>query len=60
MGVSKNAMGLAVTSYLAEVAKVEANEMEAWRKQYPEAFARNYDPAYGPLFQGWVASSSDD
>jgi trimethylamine-N-oxide reductase (cytochrome c) len=60
MGVSKNAMGLAVTSYLAELARVTANEMEAWRKQYPEAFARNYDPAYGPLFKGWVVSSSDD
>ncbi len=60
MGVSKNAMGLAVTSYLVEVARVSANEMEAWRKQYPEAFARNYNPAYGPLFTGWVVSNSNE
>jgi hypothetical protein len=28
--------------------------MEEWRKQYPDAFARDYDPAYGQMFSGWV------
>jgi trimethylamine-N-oxide reductase (cytochrome c) len=54
MGISKNAMGLAVSGYLVEVARVTGDEMDEWRKKYPEAFARDYDPAYGPLFSGWV------
>ena len=56
-GISQNAKGLAVSSYLVEVARVTGSEMEEWRKKYPEAFARNYDPAYGPLFSGWVVDS---
>jgi trimethylamine-N-oxide reductase (cytochrome c) len=60
MGVSKNAMGLAVTSYLVEVAKVTGGDMDDWRKKYPDAFARDYDPAYGPLFSGWVVSGSSE
>jgi hypothetical protein len=28
--------------------------MDAWRAEYPEAFAREYDPAAGPRFDGWV------
>ena len=56
-GISQNAKGLAVSSYLVEVARVTGSEMEEWRKKYPEAFARDYDPAYGPLFSGWVVDS---
>jgi len=29
-------------------------EMEEWKKQYPEAFAREYDPASGLRFNAWV------
>ncbi len=54
MGLSKNALGLAVSGYLVEVEKVTGNQMDEWRKNYPEAFARDYNPAYGPLFSGWV------
>jgi hypothetical protein len=28
--------------------------MEAWRRQYPEAFEREYDPASGLRFNAWV------
>jgi hypothetical protein len=28
--------------------------MEQWRKQYHEAFEKDYDPAYGCLFNAWV------
>jgi len=52
--MSKNATGQCVSGYLCEIEKVEPNEMEEWRQQYPEAFARDYDPAYGTLFSGWV------
>jgi trimethylamine-N-oxide reductase (cytochrome c) len=40
--------------WLCEVEKVTGNQMDEWRKNYPEAFARDYDPAYGPIFTGWV------
>jgi trimethylamine-N-oxide reductase (cytochrome c) len=29
-------------------------QMEEWRKQYPEAFEREYDPASGLRFNAWV------
>jgi hypothetical protein len=28
--------------------------MEEWQKQYPEAFAREYDTASGLRFNAWV------
>jgi hypothetical protein len=28
--------------------------MQEWRDSHPEAFARAYDPTYGPFFSGWV------
>jgi hypothetical protein len=30
------------------------SEMEEWRKQNPGAFAREYDPASGLRFNGWI------
>jgi hypothetical protein len=29
-------------------------EMEEWRKLYPEAWEREYDPASGLRFNAWV------
>jgi len=51
---SPNATGMVVQGFLIQIEKLDPAEMEGWRKQYPEAFARDYDPAYGPLFTGWV------
>jgi trimethylamine-N-oxide reductase (cytochrome c) len=53
--LSDNAYGLAATGYLVEVIKVTGAEMEEWRDTYPQAFTRDYDPAYGPMFKGWIA-----
>jgi trimethylamine-N-oxide reductase (cytochrome c) len=53
-GFSKNVYGLACTHFLVEVEKVTGDQMQEWRENYPEAFARDYDPAYGPFFSGWV------
>jgi len=53
-GFSHNVYGLAATHFLVEIEKVTGNQMEEWRANYPEAFARDYDPAYGPFFTGWV------
>jgi molybdopterin guanine dinucleotide-containing S/N-oxide reductase-like protein len=52
--VSKHCAGQATSGYLVEVEKVTMAEMEKWRKQYPEAFEREYDPASGLRFNGWV------
>jgi trimethylamine-N-oxide reductase (cytochrome c) len=41
-------------NFLVEVEKLDPKEMEEWRKKYPEAFARDYDPYYGPLASGWI------
>ncbi len=57
--VSKNCTGHCVSGYLVEVEKLEASEMEEWRQKYPDAFARDYDPAYGVLFSGWVDSKEE-
>jgi hypothetical protein len=29
-------------------------QIEEWQKLYPEAFAREYDPASGLRFNSWV------
>jgi trimethylamine-N-oxide reductase (cytochrome c) len=52
--VSKNCTGHCVSGYLVEVEKLEPSEMEEWRQKYPDAFARDYDPAYGVLFSAWI------
>jgi len=51
---SKHAGGQATTGYLVEVEKVSIAEMENWKKQYPEVFQREYDPAAGLVFNAWV------
>jgi trimethylamine-N-oxide reductase (cytochrome c) len=54
MGVSKNCWGMATSGFLVECDKVTGDQMEEWRKQYPEAFTRPYDPASGLRFEAWV------
>ena len=51
---SKNCAGIASGGYLAELEKVSVAQMEAWRKQYPGAFEREYAPASGLLFNAWI------
>jgi len=52
--ISKNCVGMATSGFLVEVEKVTLAQMEEWRKQYPEAFEREYDPACGLRFNAWV------
>ena len=52
--VSKNCRGFAVSGYLVEAAKVTDAEMEQWKAEYPDAFARDYDPAIGINYNSWV------
>ncbi|MFC1901422.1 molybdopterin-dependent oxidoreductase [Chloroflexota bacterium] len=52
--ISKHCAGQATSSFLVEVEKVSMAQMDAWRQQYPEAFAREYDPGSGLRFNAWV------
>jgi len=49
--LSKNCGGQVGSSFLVEVKKVDIKALE---EKYPEAFNRDYDPATGPQFSGWV------
>jgi trimethylamine-N-oxide reductase (cytochrome c) len=53
---SKNATGMACSGFLTEVARVTDEEMECWRRDYPEAFARKLDPAAGVCLEGWMTA----
>jgi anaerobic selenocysteine-containing dehydrogenase len=48
---SKNAPGMAVSGFLAEV---EKTDLEALRAKYPEVFARECHPAAGPCLAGFM------
>ena len=45
---------MVTSGYLVEVDKVSVAQMEEWKKQYPEAFERVYDPASGIYLNAWV------
>ena len=51
---SKHAAGQATTSFLVEVERVSMEQLDKWRREYPDAFEREYDPASGLTFSGWV------
>jgi anaerobic selenocysteine-containing dehydrogenase len=51
---SRNCVGEATSGFLVEVAKVTRDEMEEWKRKYPEAFNRKYDPASGLCFDAWI------
>jgi trimethylamine-N-oxide reductase (cytochrome c) len=51
---SKNATGMVVSSFLVKVEKVTMAQIEEWKRQYPEAFEREYDSASGLRFNAWV------
>jgi anaerobic selenocysteine-containing dehydrogenase len=53
---SKNATGMVVSGFLAEVSPVD---LDALRKDHPEAFAREYDPASGLRFDAWVVKGGE-
>ena len=51
---SKKATGMAVAGFLAQVEKVTDEEWAAWKRDYPEAFARKVYPAAGVCLEGWL------
>ena len=53
---SKKCTGMATSGFLVEVARVTDDEMECWRRDYPDAFARKIDYAVGVCLEGWLVS----
>jgi molybdopterin guanine dinucleotide-containing S/N-oxide reductase-like protein len=51
---SKRCVGQATSGYLVDVGKVGVKQMDQWRRDYPEPFAREYDPGAGLRFDAWV------
>jgi len=51
---SKNCVGNVVQGYLVQVEKITGEEMDRWRREYPEAFERKYNPDCGLQFDAWV------
>lgn len=51
---SKNCVGNVVQGYLVEIERLSGKEMDQWRKDFPEAFEREYDPAAGLRFDAWI------
>jgi molybdopterin guanine dinucleotide-containing S/N-oxide reductase-like protein len=58
-GVSANCWGMATSGFLVEVQKVTTAEMEGWKEKYPQAFAREYDPASGLPLEAWVLEEGE-
>ncbi len=56
---SKNATGMVVSGFLVEVEKVTEEEMAAWRRDYPEAFNRNYDAETGISLRSWLIEEQE-
>jgi trimethylamine-N-oxide reductase (cytochrome c) len=52
--LSPRAQGQVASAFLVEVSKITPAEWDEWRRGHPEAFARDYDPASGLMFSGWV------
>ena len=52
--MSRNATGMVVSGFLVETEKVTMGQMEEWKKQYPDAFAKKYDAAAGLCFNALV------
>lgn len=48
---SKHAAGMATSGFLVQVEKAD---LQGLREKYPEAFARQYDPKVGQLFDEWI------
>jgi trimethylamine-N-oxide reductase (cytochrome c) len=55
---SRHAGGQATTSFLVDVQRVGMDEMDKWRRDYPEAFGRTYDRASGLKSTAWVERGS--
>ena len=53
---SRNAVGMVVSGFLAEV---EKTDLEAFERRYPEAFGRDCHPTAGPCIAGVLMERED-
>jgi anaerobic selenocysteine-containing dehydrogenase len=51
---SKKSTGMVVSGFLVDVQTVTDEEWTAWRRDYPDAFNRDYDLATGVSLSGWL------
>jgi len=54
---SKHVTGMVISGFLVGIEKVTDEEMEGWKKNYPDAFARKLDYATGVCLGGWLLDS---
>jgi len=52
---SINSTGMAVSGFLVGVEKVSDLEMDGWKRDHPDAFARRFDHAAGVCLDGWLS-----
>jgi trimethylamine-N-oxide reductase (cytochrome c) len=52
--VSKHCGGEVTSGFLVDVEKVTVAQMEEWKRKYPAAFEKEYEPASGLRFNAWV------
>ena len=57
--ISENCPGMATSGYLVQVEKLSMDEYEGWRREYPEAFNREYDHASGLQFTAWIEKENE-
>ncbi len=53
-GTSQNCWGMATSGFLVDVQKVMGEDWDRWKKEYPDAFKREYEPASGLRFNAWI------
>ncbi len=58
--ISKNVTGMAVSGFLVGMSPVTDEEMERWKREYPEAFARKVDDACGVCLDGWLIAEKKE
>ncbi len=52
--ISENCVGQPTSGYLVQVERLTGEEMDQWRRDYPDAFARKYQADGGLRFDAWV------
>jgi molybdopterin guanine dinucleotide-containing S/N-oxide reductase-like protein len=57
--ISENCVGQATSGYLVQVERLSGAEMDRWRRDYPAAFERKYEPDGGLRFDAWVIKEGE-
>ena len=56
---SEHCVGQIAGGYLVQAEKLSPAELDEWRRDYPEAFARKYDHAAGLRVDAWLVGDDD-